>query len=275
MRNFNLGYFNFLIDNALILAGFLLVGISAWVSYHEKKTKHQFYIFLLAVIGLGLSGIATIKNDQENKKTIKESRNFQNKILLLESRLDSSQTKIYKKQVETEEMQNGGDAYPIITLEDGGLDSKYAFYLSNYSNKYSIDNVDCRSIPVSSDSKHLLIDEWPPQVAIQTVSMQPRSTVKIDLQNSQGLDTNLDLRYNFFIVSRNGYFREQMLIRHVGDEWISVCRVLKDSTIVHESETPDGFLKSGETKIVYQDPNEGLVKYDMVKYSEWMRKKGY
>jgi len=229
------------------IAGFLVTIICTYFSYADSASKNRRTLLIFAILGGAVTTASAILSGIENKES-------EQALLKWQRKSDSVSVKIHRYVI-------GNDAIPHITFEPANeAERGYSFYLCNFSKDLSLFDLETNYIQVTADSDYIIRDAWPPQRAAKVAALQPStSTEFIGAGPNEFVDSGADA-YNFFTVSRNGYFREQMIIRLIGSQRKCVYRIYKDDSLIYSSPVPKEFYRPGEKKIVFPLPDEGLDK---------------
>jgi len=145
----------------------------------------------------------------------------------------------------------GNDNFPLVemTVENGHPE----FYLLNVSKDFSLYDIDCNFQQVSSQNL-IVRDMWSPQSAGRFSRVRPGERVKLETAVSENeIRVKFpELRYNFYIPCKNGYFREQVVIRLIKGALHCIVKVTKNSKILYTTPDLKRYLFAAEKVFTFQ-----------------------
>ena len=220
--------FDFILDN-LIIIGLIISILCALIEFIQGGKKNKFLFFLITTAASITAFVIASYAANQNKKNVQTLEGF---------------------------AVGGRENYPVIALNPESDTTE--FQIINPSADYNLFDINCEFIQVSA--RHLIVNDlWLPQTAGHFELLRPN--------NSEPLRTYLNTdtitkkfperRYNFYTVCKNGYFKEQMILRLFGHTLACLFQIRKDGKVIYTSPDLDKYRFPGEDKIIFQDEMEG------------------
>ena len=210
--------------------GTALAILCAYIDYRQSLDRYRTLFLILVSFGaLSTLGIS-LSVDFENQKVQKSIDGF---------------------------AIGGKENFPIIEvdIENDSLE----FYISNISPDYPLYDIDCNFIQVSALNAGFT-DAWQYISAGRFEMIRPESSVllKTTLHETTINEAFPELRFNFFIPCKNGYFREQVVLRLLKGKIYCIIRVKRYGQTLYTTPNLRQYLFPGETRFVFQDELLGV-----------------
>jgi hypothetical protein len=205
--------------------GTALAIICTYIDYRQSSDKYRTLLLVFVSLGaLSTMGISMVIDSENNK---------------VQQHIDGFAI-------------GGKENYPLIEIdiENDTLE----FYLSNVSKDYALYDIDCNFIQVSALNAGVT-DGWRPISAGRFEMIRPESSIRLTTTlHESGISKKFpERRFNFFIPCKNGYFREQVVVRLINGQLHTIVRVKRYGIIMYTTPHLEKYLFPGEKKFIFQD----------------------